>query len=87
MPTIPGVPVVLELQQLRWFDLQHVTQPADDLEAGVKRSFLELTEIAATDPLGCTKSVLLAHFAGEFEELTLLCQNCDFTKKLKIKRT
>ena len=26
-------------------------------------------------------------FASEFEELTLLCQNCDFTKKLKINRT
>ena len=25
-------------------------------------------------------------FASEFEELTLLCQNCDFTKKLKINR-
>jgi C4-type Zn-finger protein len=26
-------------------------------------------------------------FAKEFEELTLLCQTCDFTKKVKIKRT
>jgi hypothetical protein len=25
-------------------------------------------------------------FGGEFEELTLACKTCDFTKKIKIKR-
>jgi hypothetical protein len=41
---------------------------------------------------GCGREMVITRitpilFAREFEELTLLCQNCDFTKKLKIKRT